>query len=427
MVDLARRNNFPWDAILGSEIAGDFKPKPRVYLAACEAFDLPPGDCMMVAAHSSDLSHAAKSGLRTGHIARPNEHGPGKGEAAADRAGRCASAPTWKTWPPSWGLESAYRENSDDGKSAAEDAVPCCGRKSAGGLDPASTDLAIKVPCRVAQTGNTTGRPRNSGIDPITSSPATINPHSAMVNGFATTARSDVSTATTRADLVVEQQGERDHADHQHGDGEQQSHAVADQDQLPARGCGEQIMDELADRRGRGIAEIRHIDGIGHGHPDQEYRHQQNAKRNNGADRRRAQHIEGVGCRNVDAGFPPPAQFIEANRRKGADQGKTGRQRKQQRQECITQGQAREHNADHGIHDTEKDGVARHGGEVVVTLSQGIHQVCRADAADDRICRTDPLAPTRMCDCAMACLLRKLRARHVSRLSGRRPSRRNPD
>jgi 2-haloacid dehalogenase len=82
MVDLARRNDFPWDAILGSEIAGDFKPKPRVYLAACEAFDLPPGDCMMVAAHSNDLSHAAKSGLRTGHIARPNEHGPGKGEAA---------------------------------------------------------------------------------------------------------------------------------------------------------------------------------------------------------------------------------------------------------------------------------------------------------------------------------------------------------
>ncbi len=82
MVDLARRNDFPWDAILGSEIAGDFKPKPRVYLSACEAFDLPPSDCMMVAAHSSDLSHAAKWGLRTGHIARPNEHGPGKGEAA---------------------------------------------------------------------------------------------------------------------------------------------------------------------------------------------------------------------------------------------------------------------------------------------------------------------------------------------------------
>jgi 2-haloacid dehalogenase len=82
MVDLARRNDIPWDAILGSEIAGDFKPKPRVYLAACEALDLAPGDCMMVAAHSNDLSHAAKNGLCTGHIARPNEHGPGKGEPA---------------------------------------------------------------------------------------------------------------------------------------------------------------------------------------------------------------------------------------------------------------------------------------------------------------------------------------------------------
>ena len=42
MVDLARRNNLPWDAILGAEIAGDYKPKPRVYLAACEAFNLEP-------------------------------------------------------------------------------------------------------------------------------------------------------------------------------------------------------------------------------------------------------------------------------------------------------------------------------------------------------------------------------------------------
>ena len=82
MVALARRNNFPWDAILGSEIAGDFKPKPRVYLAACEAFDLAPAECMMVAAHSNDLANAAKHGLRTGHVARPNEHGPGRGETA---------------------------------------------------------------------------------------------------------------------------------------------------------------------------------------------------------------------------------------------------------------------------------------------------------------------------------------------------------
>lgn len=37
---------------------------------------------MMVAAHSSDLAHAAKCGLLTAHVARPNEHGPGRGETA---------------------------------------------------------------------------------------------------------------------------------------------------------------------------------------------------------------------------------------------------------------------------------------------------------------------------------------------------------
>jgi 2-haloacid dehalogenase len=82
MVDLARRNKFPWDAILGAEIAQDYKRKPGVYLAACAAFDLEPAQCMMVAAHSNDLEAAAKLGLRTAHTARPGEYGPNTGEAA---------------------------------------------------------------------------------------------------------------------------------------------------------------------------------------------------------------------------------------------------------------------------------------------------------------------------------------------------------
>ena len=80
MVDLARRNNLPWDAILGSEVAGDYKPKPRVYLAACDAFSLKPEQCMMVAAHSRDLAAAASCGLRTAHTARVNEYGANTGE-----------------------------------------------------------------------------------------------------------------------------------------------------------------------------------------------------------------------------------------------------------------------------------------------------------------------------------------------------------
>jgi 2-haloacid dehalogenase len=82
MADLARHNGLWWDAILGAEIAGDYKPKPRVYLASCEAFDLKPDACMMVAAHSADLAAAAECGLKTAHVARPDEHGPGTGESA---------------------------------------------------------------------------------------------------------------------------------------------------------------------------------------------------------------------------------------------------------------------------------------------------------------------------------------------------------
>ena len=83
MVDLARRNGMPWDAILGAEIARDYKPKAIVYQSAAAAFDCTPHQVLMVAAHSSDLAAAAQAGLRTAFVARPDEAGPGLGEARA--------------------------------------------------------------------------------------------------------------------------------------------------------------------------------------------------------------------------------------------------------------------------------------------------------------------------------------------------------
>jgi 2-haloacid dehalogenase len=83
MVDLARRNGLPWDAILGAEIARDYKPKAIVYQSAAAAFDCTPHEVLMVAAHSSDLAAAAQAGLRTAFVARPDEKGPGRGESRA--------------------------------------------------------------------------------------------------------------------------------------------------------------------------------------------------------------------------------------------------------------------------------------------------------------------------------------------------------
>jgi 2-haloacid dehalogenase len=82
MANLARHNGWHWDAIVGAEWARDYKPQPVVYQAAVDAFDVKPGEAMMVAAHSSDLAAAAACGLQTAFVARPDEHGPGTGETA---------------------------------------------------------------------------------------------------------------------------------------------------------------------------------------------------------------------------------------------------------------------------------------------------------------------------------------------------------
>lgn len=83
IVDLARRNGLPWDAIFGAEFARDYKPKAVVYQSAAAAFDCEPGEVLMVAAHSSDLAAAAQAGLRTAFVARPDEKSPGRGESRA--------------------------------------------------------------------------------------------------------------------------------------------------------------------------------------------------------------------------------------------------------------------------------------------------------------------------------------------------------
>jgi 2-haloacid dehalogenase len=77
-VNLARHAGLPWDAILGAEIAGEYKPQPQVYLASVAALGIEPGEAMMVAAHSGDLVAAASCGLRTAFVARPREYGPGQ-------------------------------------------------------------------------------------------------------------------------------------------------------------------------------------------------------------------------------------------------------------------------------------------------------------------------------------------------------------
>lgn len=73
---LARAAGIPFDCILSAELAGTYKPDPRVYQLVPTFFDVPPDKVLMVACHPSDLDGAARAGLRTAFIPRPLEWGP---------------------------------------------------------------------------------------------------------------------------------------------------------------------------------------------------------------------------------------------------------------------------------------------------------------------------------------------------------------
>ena len=76
LVNMAKRHSLPWDVILGAEIARHYKPQPEAYFTAVSLLGLEPPQCMMVAAHNSDLFAAKDCGLRTAFVCRPGEHGP---------------------------------------------------------------------------------------------------------------------------------------------------------------------------------------------------------------------------------------------------------------------------------------------------------------------------------------------------------------
>lgn len=76
LLDMAKNAGLPWDAILGAEPVRAYKPMPDAYLRTADILGLEPSECMMVAAHNSDLAAAADCGFATAFVARPLEHGP---------------------------------------------------------------------------------------------------------------------------------------------------------------------------------------------------------------------------------------------------------------------------------------------------------------------------------------------------------------
>ena len=76
ILNMAKHAGLPWDMVLGAEVVQHYKPQPQAYLKSAEMLDLEPSQCMLTAAHNSDLIAAARCGFRTAFVPRPTEYGP---------------------------------------------------------------------------------------------------------------------------------------------------------------------------------------------------------------------------------------------------------------------------------------------------------------------------------------------------------------
>ena len=76
----SRHGGLAWHLALSTASSGAFKPDPRAYAVAVDALGLAPGELMMVAAHAWDLRAAARAGMRTCFVRRPEEEPAAEGE-----------------------------------------------------------------------------------------------------------------------------------------------------------------------------------------------------------------------------------------------------------------------------------------------------------------------------------------------------------
>ncbi|MDT5095524.1 MAG: 2-haloacid dehalogenase [Mycobacterium sp.] len=78
LVRMAKAAGIDWDTVFGADVFRHYKPDPETYLGAAGLLGCEPPEVLMVAAHPSDLDAAASCGLRTCHVSRPLEYGPGR-------------------------------------------------------------------------------------------------------------------------------------------------------------------------------------------------------------------------------------------------------------------------------------------------------------------------------------------------------------
>ncbi len=79
-VDSSKNGGLSWDGIMSCEFIGHYKPEPEAYQGAAKLLGLRPEQCMMVAAHPTDLRAAMAAGMRSAYVPRVESNDLGSEE-----------------------------------------------------------------------------------------------------------------------------------------------------------------------------------------------------------------------------------------------------------------------------------------------------------------------------------------------------------
>ena len=77
LTNMAKRAGLPWDCVISAELFHHYKPDREAYVGCADLLGVAPDELMLCAAHPGDLKAARSAGLKTAHVDRPLEHGPG--------------------------------------------------------------------------------------------------------------------------------------------------------------------------------------------------------------------------------------------------------------------------------------------------------------------------------------------------------------
>lgn len=78
LLEIAKRNQLPWDGIISADFFKKVKPDLTLYQDVVQMLQLPAEQILMVACHAGDLEAAMQCGMKTAYINRPLEYGPNR-------------------------------------------------------------------------------------------------------------------------------------------------------------------------------------------------------------------------------------------------------------------------------------------------------------------------------------------------------------